>query len=60
VGKTGYTGSYEINCSNKHESGDTNPATKTMNGIINIKNVAMYQSYEETKIRREHILDTRL
>jgi len=59
MGKTGYTGRYEINCSDKHESGDTNPAAKTMNSVINIKNVATYQSYKETKIQREHILNTR-
>jgi len=60
VGKTGHTGSYEKNCSDKHESGETNPAAKTMNSVININNVATYQIYKETKIRWEHILDTKL
>jgi len=33
VGKTGHTGSHETNCSDKHESGDTIPAAKTMNSV---------------------------
>jgi len=60
VGKTGHTGSHEINCSDKHKAGDTIPVAKNNKQcVINKKNVATYQSYKETKIRREHILDTR-